>query len=75
MKRWGKRKRERRGEEGKKGKEERREKYNEVKWRKIAGLRDILIHHYFGIDLEIVWDIVQNKLPDLERQIEAILRE
>lgn len=44
-------------------------KYPEIEWRKIAGLRDILAHEYSGIDLQILWDIVQNKLPGLKRSL------
>jgi len=40
---------------------------------RIARLRDILIHHYFRIDIDIVWDTVQNKLPELKVQIEGVL--
>ncbi len=52
-----------------------RDQHPQVPWERIAGLRDILIHHYFGIDADIVWDIVANKLPELKQQIQAILRE
>lgn len=37
--------------------------YPEVDWARIGGLRNVLIHQYFGIDLEIIWDIMQTKLP------------
>lgn len=50
-----------------------KEKYPEVEWKKISGLRDILAHEYFGIDLEVVWDVIKNKLPILKAQVSHIL--
>ncbi|MBI4431520.1 MAG: DUF86 domain-containing protein [Candidatus Omnitrophica bacterium] len=50
-----------------------RSKHPRVNWKKIAGLRDILVHEYFGIDNDIVWDIVQNELPVLLNQVKRIL--
>ena len=50
-----------------------RDQAREVEWKKIAGLRDLLAHAYFGIDIEIVWDIVTNKLSPLKESIEELL--
>lgn len=52
--------------------EEIRSRYPNVEWRKISGLRNILVHEYFGIDTEIIWDIVRNKIPELEKEIRKI---
>ena len=52
-----------------------RDQYSAVEWRKIAGLRDTIAHHYFGVDLGIIWDIVINKLPGLRAQIESTLKD
>lgn len=54
--------------------EDLRQEYPDVEWRKMAGLRDILIHQYFGIDVEVLWDVVANKLTGVESGIQEVLR-
>jgi len=49
-----------------------RKKYLNVPWKKVSGLRDIITHGYFGIDLEIVWDIIKFDLPPFKEQIKKI---
>jgi uncharacterized protein with HEPN domain len=50
-----------------------RQKYPAIEWRALAGMRDRLIHSYFGVDYDIVWDVVVNKIPELDAEIRVIL--
>ena len=61
------------GEATKKLPREFREEHTQVAWRSLAGMRDRLIHGYFGVDYDLVWDVVENRLPELRLFVESIL--
>ncbi|WP_367401643.1 HepT-like ribonuclease domain-containing protein [Geoalkalibacter halelectricus] len=48
-------------------------RYPDLDWRRMAGTRDRLIHGYFSVDFELVWDIIQNKIPPLDAGIRQII--
>ena len=50
-----------------------RKKYSNIEWKEIIGTRDKMIHHYFGVDLEFIFDIVKKDIPKLKNQVEDIL--
>jgi uncharacterized protein with HEPN domain len=52
-----------------------KDKYPDIEWKKIAGMRDYLIHAYFGIDLKLTWKVVERDLPILREKIKNILDE
>jgi uncharacterized protein with HEPN domain len=62
------------GEATKNLSKELRAKYREIPWKDIAGMRDKLIHEYFGVNLELVWVTIKNKLPEFKKQILKILK-
>ncbi len=62
------------GEATKNISEDFREKYSHVDWKNMARMRDKLIHHYFGIDYSIVWDVAKNEIPCLHSKIFEIIQ-
>jgi uncharacterized protein with HEPN domain len=50
-----------------------RAKHSDIDWKRISGMRDKLIHDYFGVDYHLVWDVAKNKLPELKWQITQII--
>ncbi len=52
-----------------------RQKMPEIQWQRISRFRDLVVHHYFGIDLENVWQIIQTHLPELQSQVTELLQQ
>ena len=50
-------------------------KHKNIKWKDIARMRDKLIHHYFGIDYSLLWDIVKNEIPTLHSNLHEIIQD
>ena len=61
------------GEASRQISEEVQQRCPEIPWRKVAGMRNILVHQYFGIDKNIVWQVVKNELPELKQHIQSLL--
>lgn len=61
------------GEATKKIPAEFKEKWSMIQWKNMAGMRDRLIHDYIGVNYAIVWDVIKNKIPDMNTQITNIL--
>ncbi|GAB4374833.1 MAG: DUF86 domain-containing protein [Elainellaceae cyanobacterium] len=50
-----------------------RQQHPEIPWRDIAGMRDVIVHEYDQIDLDVVWDVIQNRLPELLTLLQPLL--
>jgi len=50
-----------------------RKEHNKIEWKKISGMRDKIIHQYFNVDYELLWDVIKNKLPKIKEEIQMIL--
>lgn len=52
-----------------------KKKYTDIEWKKVAGLRDIIVHKYSEVNTKIIWDIIEHKLPELRKLVKKILEE
>jgi uncharacterized protein with HEPN domain len=52
-----------------------REKHPEFPWRETASLRNVIAHEYFGLDIDILWDVIQTRIPVLLEQVEQVAEE
>lgn len=50
-----------------------KDKHPKIDWKSMIGMRDRLIHGYFGVDYQIVWDVISNEIPPLKHQIEKLI--
>jgi len=63
------------GESVKKIPEDVKRRYPDIPWKDIAGMRDKVIHDYFGVDVNIVWETIKKNVPELEQKIKVMLKE
>ena len=61
------------GEASKNVPDEIKEKYTQIPWRKMAGIRNRIVYEYFGVDISIIWFIISNELAPLKKEIHAVL--
>jgi len=52
-----------------------KEKYKDIDWKRMAGMRDKIIHYYFGVNWDIVWSVIQDNVPKLKGKIEKIIKD
>jgi len=63
------------GEAAKNLSDDLKEKHGDIDWKKVSGMRNKIIHYYFGVNWDIVWNVIKEKLPELKEKIENIFKE
>ena len=54
---------------------ETKDKYSDIPWKEIAGMRDVLIHGYFGVDLELTWNVVEKEVQELKDSMRRVKKD